>query len=131
MKKNVLMTILVLALSLFLFSCGNDEPEENYYVKYEVQATSSQMISELEVEITTENGVETKRVLPTWNGTYGPIDKSTPIILNISYPGQYSLLNMKFSGRILMCKGNTPFVLKAEQHTKDGSPISLTYNIDF
>ena len=129
--KKVFVSIVIIILSLFLFSCGNDEPDSNYYVKYEVQAYSTQVISEMEVEITTENGVEVKRVPATWDGTFGPISKSTPIILKVSYPGQYYLMNMRFSGRILISKDNTPFVLKAEQHTTNGEAISLIYNIDY
>lgn len=126
---NKLILISVILLSLGFSSCG-DEPN-TYFVKYEVQTSSIYSYSNVTIEITTENGIETKQVKRNWDGTFGPISKNTPIILKVTHEGEdYVLEHSKFTGRISISKDNSPFVLKAEE-TANGEPLNMSYSIDF
>lgn len=119
--------------SIGLNSCSNDEPssKDSYYVKYEVKTTSQYYYSDVTIQVTTENGVEKKVVSRDWEGTFGPISKETPIILNVTHDGQYYVIEKSsFNGRISISKNNSPFVLKAE-NSSNGKPLNMTYTIDF
>lgn len=125
---NKLVLILFFILSLGFSSCGDDD---TYYVRYEVKTSSRYVFSEIQVEITTENGVEKRIVPPNWNGTFGPIKSSSEVILNVIYPGESYVYNLtSFTGRISISKNNEPFVLKAEEIANQ-RPLSMSYIIDF
>ena len=131
MKTFIKIFILfVIIISSFVLSSCGDEPN-TYFVKYEVQTSSIYSYSNVTIEITTENGIETKQVKRNWDGTFGPISKNTPIILKVTHEGDdYVLSHSKFTGRISVSKDNSPFVLKAEE-TANGKPLNMSYSIDF
>ena len=124
---NKLVLISVILLSLGFSSCGDDD---TYYLKYEVKTSSRYVFSEIQVEITTENGVEKRTVSPNWEGTFGPIRSSSEVILNVTYPGESYVYKLtSFTGRISISKNNEPFVLKAEE-TANQRPLSMSYKLD-
>lgn len=131
--RLILMAFAIMTSFIMLTSCGDDEPQSTYYVKYEITTSSIYVYNNVEVVVTTENGVETKSVPRNWEGTFGPIDKNTQIILKVSYQGsgmEYVPQHTNFTGRISISKNNSPFVLKAES-SSSSAPLSMSYLIDF
>ena len=128
----ILISILLATMSVVLNSCGkDDEPtsKDKYFVKYELKTSSQYVFSTVQVEVTTENGIQKLEVSKNWDGTFGPFTYGTPIIFNVTKESNYYALTT-FTGKISVSKNNEPFVFKAEEHSSN-QPLSMKYTIDF
>ena len=85
------------------------------------------------MKFATENGIQTITINqqtnnPSWEGTYGPVDKNFTTSIECSVPNydwRYSI-----HAKINVCREKEPFVIKAENES-DKKPLSLQYKIDF
>ena len=119
-------------MSIVFNSCGkDDEPssKDKYYVKYELKTSSKYAFSTVQVEVTTENGIQNLEVSRNWEGAFGPFTYGTPLVFNVTKDGDFYGLT-KFTGRISVSKNNEPFILKAEELVSNKA-LSMTYTIDF
>ncbi len=121
-----------LLIVLIFSTCTNDEPsisntptenksevetEVNYYVKYVAQGNrNAGWITSIIVN--TESGKKTiTKQMSSWSETYGPVPKG--FRANISV---FGICEKTF---IYVCRGEEPFVIKAE------GTSSASYTIDF
>ncbi len=138
-----MMMLMVMALPLMV-ACGGDdddvttspsvtpphvtEPNDSYYVKYEVQ--SGDMVSYADhttrtITFTDVDGNKSVTVKDkAWDGTYGPFKKQDQVKLFVTTNGRFNS-----NGRISVSRNKEPFVVKAETMYKMG--IMLEYTIDF
>ncbi len=149
MKINKFYLLLILCLSLSSCSKDDDLPitipmtEEGnndndkeeavrYYVKYEVSFSTQHINASRLIQFTNENGEQsislTNQIYNvSWEGVYGPIEKSFETSLNCSTPNyEYS---SNIHARIYVCREEEPFVIKAEGNGTHS--LSLHYKIDF
>lgn len=135
MKK--IINLLSACLVLFAFSaCSNDEPspsntqpetetgtetKANYYVKYTALAYGGLGYENARIEsvtVETETGTKTIETnVKSWEETYGPVSKG--------FKARVQATGTSKPVRIYVCRGEEPFVIKAE-----GSS-SASYTIDF
>ena len=147
MKNRILIfgRIFVFSAFVMLFaSCGKDENDEpknpgtgagsgekiEYYVKYEstVSIPSSQKIYIL-VSVMTEKGIQKLKVPRTWNGIFGPFnDLATLSISGSPEYGNYNPNMTSSQGRISICRGNQPFILKADK-SFNGTSFNVKYTV--
>ena len=145
MKKHEIWSFwtLMMLITPLLLSCGGEddvtrspnvtsptviEPNDSYYVKYEVQ--SGDMVSYADhttrtitfTDVDGNNSVTVKD--KGWDGTYGPFKKQDQVKLFVTTNGRYNS-----NGRISVSRNKEPFVVKAETMNKMG--IMLEYTIDF
>ena len=130
---QIVSILAICLISVGLNACGgDDEPktlEDIYYVRYDLATGSRYDFSTVQVELTTENGIQKLTVSRNWNGIFGPFKYGTPIIFNVTIKnGNY--MTTTFNGKISVSKNNNPFVFKTES-TVEGKPLSMSYTIDF
>ena len=109
---------------------GNDE----YYVKYEVNSSTIYTGGKLDVIINTENNetmpiIINKRVL--WETVIGPVKKGFNATLKVSSPTE-THNKLKLYTKIYVSKNNSPFALKKN----NGSDVprdfvQINYTIDY
>jgi len=125
---------------MLFVSCGKDESDEpkkpdtgsgdkiEYYVKYESQVSiPSSQVRSVNVTVVTEKGKQTLNVPKTWEGIFGPFNELTT--LSISSGGGWYNPNMtSCRGRISICRGDQPFILKADESFK-GTSFNVKYTV--
>ena len=133
MKKAISLLSVLLTLLAFS-SCTNDEPspsntqpetetgtDANYYVKYTALAYGGLGYENARIEsvtVETETGTKTIETnVKSWEETYGPVSKG--------FKARVQATGTSKTVRIYVCRGEEPFVIKAE-----GSS-SASYTIDF
>lgn len=131
MKKIIALLSALLTLLAFS-SCTNDEPspsntqqgtetDANYYVKYTALAYGGVGYENARIEsVTVETETGSKTIEPnvkSWEETYGPVSKG--------FKAKIQATGASKTVRIYVCRGEEPFVIKAE-----GSS-STSYTIDF
>lgn len=119
--------VFIIALPFLLAGCDNDDNDDNtYYVKYEINISTNRPDDANTVAITNEKG---ESVYSTYNGTVqkeivcGPVPKGFTAKLvgsNLSQSTSHS-----FS--ISVAKGKGPFVFKVGG---DRSYVDISYTID-
>ena len=138
MKKSLLCYALVILFSSVLFSCSKDDDDQansesaRYYVKYQVDFSTKFMLEDCVMKFATENGIQTitlnqQTFTPSWEGTYGPVDKNFTASIECSVP---NLREYSIHAKIHVCREKEPFVIKAENES-NRKPLSLQYKIDF
>lgn len=129
--------ILIILLSAILFSSCNDKKDEpdqldvekiEYYVKYELQTSSRYVYSTVDAQLVTEKGVVTMTIPRNWEGTFGPFTKLENIVFIIKREPAYTYNTTTFNGRISICKGNQPYILKSDK-TISNAPLEMQYQI--
>lgn len=122
----------VICIAFAACSGDKDEPQcpnIEYYVQYEVKAMSSKSYSSVFATLTTEKGVVTMEIPRVWTGTFGPIKSLQPMVLNVKCPeGTYYQSSTTTYGRISICRGNQPYILKAEK-TISYKPLEMLYTV--
>lgn len=148
MKKAILFSKIFIAISFLLLicaSCSEDEPkmpnqdsgteqEENteekieYYVKYEsiVSIPISRPIY-IDLDVITEKGKQSLSVDRTWEGVFGPFNELTTLAIRSRTTG-YNTNSTHYTGRISICRGNQPFILKAEK-CSNGTSYTVSYTV--
>ncbi|HJB71894.1 MAG TPA: hypothetical protein H9939_01040 [Candidatus Barnesiella merdigallinarum] len=131
MKKIIVLLSVLLTLLTFS-SCTNDEPspsntqqgtetDANYYVKYTALAYGGVGYENARIKsVTVETETGSKTIEPnvkSWEETYGPVSKG--------FKAKIQATGASKTVRIYVCRGEEPFVIKAE-----GSS-SASYTIDF
>ena len=131
MKKIIVLLSVLLTLLTFS-SCTNEEPspsntqhgtetDANYYVKYTALAYGGVGYENARIEsVTVETETGSKTIEPnvkSWEETYGPVSKG--------FKAKIQATGASKTVRIYVCRGEEPFVIKAE-----GSS-STSYTIDF
>lgn len=131
MKKIIALLSALLTLLAFS-SCTNEEPspsntqqgtetDANYYVKYTALAYGGIGYENARIEsVTVETETGSKTIEPnvkSWEETYGPVSKG--------FKAKIQATGASKTVRIYVCRGEEPFVIKAE-----GSS-STSYTIDF
>lgn len=131
MKKIIVLLSVLLTLLTFS-SCTNEEPspsnaqqgtetDANYYVKYTALAYGGVGYENARIEsviVETETGSKTiEPNVKSWEETYGPVSKG--------FKAKIQATGASKTVRIYVCRGEEPFVIKAE-----GSS-STSYTIDF
>ncbi|MDM8269570.1 hypothetical protein QUW50_11070 [Barnesiella viscericola] len=131
MKKIIVLLSVLLTLLTFS-SCTNEEPspsntqqgtetDANYYVKYTALAYGGVGYENARIEsVTVETETGSKTIEPnvkSWEETYGPVSKG--------FKAKIQATGASKTVRIYVCRGEEPFVIKAE-----GSS-SASYTIDF
>lgn len=141
-------TIFVISfLSMVCLSCNKDEPyidepknptpvetpieEESkieYYVKYEssVSIPSSNYIT-IDLDVVTEKGRKSLSVPRSWEGIFGPFNELTTLSITSKTSG-YNVEMTSCRGRISICRGNQPFILKADESFK-GTTYTVRYTV--
>lgn len=137
--KNLYVFTILLIVCI---SCSKDEPkmaspetgkpvEEKieYYVKYQSSTSipSSKSIN-ISVSVDTEKGRQSFKVPRTWEGTFGPFTELTTLRLSSSAEGFWNTNMTSCRGSISICRGNQPFILKAEKSFQ-GTSYSLSYEV--
>lgn len=125
-------------------SCSNDEPslddDKNpgsdnktdnkieYYVKYQsdVSIPSSKYIT-IRISVVTEKGLQSLDVPRSWEGVFGPFNKLTTLSIS-SNGGGYNENVTSCRGRISICRGNQPFILKEDQSFQ-GTSFNVSYTV--
>ena len=107
-----------------------EKPEEKieYYVKYEsnVSIPLSKHI-DIDLTVVTEKGVQDLKVPRTWEGFFGPFNELTTLRITSRTIG-YNVNMTSCSGRISICSGNQPFILKNELYS-NGTSFTLKYKV--
>ena len=128
-----IITLLSISLILLSFSaCTSDEPyvpdchteeetikepEANYYIKYLAQGNRNAGWIK-SITVNTESGEKTiTKQMSSWNETYGPVPKGFQASIKVSGYCEKTY--------IYVCRGEEPFVIKAEGKS------SASYTIDF
>ncbi len=123
-------------LTMMCISCGGDEPtapeEESgkieYYVKYESSVNiPSSHVSTVNIEVFTEKGTVSLTVPKTWEGVFGPFYDLVDLFITSKTTG-YNTSMTSCRGRISICRGNQPFILKADKSFK-GTSYSVHYSV--
>lgn len=130
--KKIIALLSVLLTLLAVSSCTNDEPapsnaqpetetgtetSANYYVKYIAQGNRNAGWIK-SITVNAESGEKTiTQQMSAWEGTYGPVSKGFSASIKVSGYCEKTY--------IYVCRGEEPFVIKAE-----GSS-SASYTIDF
>ena len=130
---QIVSLLIICLISIGLNACGGDDepkaPEDSYYVKYELQTSSRYVFNTVQVEVTTEKGIEVLEVNRNWDGTFGPFEYGTTLSFKVTmFSGNYNTTS--FRGKISVSKNNAPFVFKAEENVNN-IPLSMSYTIDF
>ena len=137
-------SIFIILFTLFTcVSCSSDEPKINqskepsteepenkieYYVKYEsVVNIPISRVTSVDIEVKTEKGIQKMEVPKAWEGTFGPFNDLTALKIACTSRG-YNENATNYTARIFICRGNQPFILKAEEHKK-GTQYSLSYTV--
>lgn len=125
-------------------SCSNDEPslddDKNpgsdnktdnkieYYVKYQsdVSIPSSKYIT-IRISVVTEKGLQSLEVPKSWEGVFGPFNELTTLSIS-SNGGSYNENVTSCRGRISICRGNQPFILKEDQSFQ-GTSFNVSYTV--
>ena len=154
MKKSLFCYVVVILLSSVLLSCSKDDDEQvitpttnteqgnnssskeesaRYYVKYQVNFETYHMKVDCVIKFATEKGIQTITLNqntrnPSWEGTYGPVDKHFAASLECSVPNY--TYGYSIHAKINVCREKEPFVIKAENESSK-KPLSLKYYIDF
>lgn len=129
------------ALAMLFVSCGKDENDEpknpgagsgsgekiEYYVKYASKVSSS-YVKHVKIMIVTEKGKQTLTVPSTWEGVFGPMDHLTTLVISGDGIGYDHTGRANSSASISICRGNQPFVLKAEKSSK-GTSFNVKYTV--
>ena len=136
LRKFLPIILLLLGISFVSCSDDKDEPDNNtsasedykeYYVKYEISGYSIQpRYNSISATITTEKGIVTMTIPTEWEGTFGPFSKLEKLQCSMSYPSHNSATH--FHGRISICRGNQPFILKADKSIS-GEPLNMSYTV--
>lgn len=147
MKRVSLFCTLLFVLSfvsMICVSCSKDDaqidepkaptveekPEEKieYYVKYESNVyIPSSNFKEIDLTVVTEKGVQDLKVPRTWEGIFGPFNKLTTLRITSRTIG-FNVHMTNCSGRISICRGNQPFILKNELYS-NGTSFTLEYKV--
>ncbi len=142
-KFYFLKHLFAISFVLMLFvSCGKDENDEpknpdvdsgdkiEYYVKYEFQVSipSSQKI-DIRATVRTEKGKQELIVPRTWEGIFGPFNELTTLSISVgTVMGNYNPNMTSSRGRISICRGNQPFILKADESFR-GTSCTVNYTV--
>ena len=116
MKTNFLLLLSCILLSFSFISCDNDE-EEVYYVKYEIEYKDhpNYLPTAIEVDLITDKGFQCLDISPKWEGVYGPFHSIQKVGFEVRTNNIITMTSeAKVYGRISICSGNQPFVLKSE-----------------
>lgn len=125
------------------FSCSSDEPEMDdsnnpskqpeekieYYVKYE--SNMSINVSghiDVYVKVMTEKGEQTIGVPRSWEGVFGPFDEFKTLSISVKAAGYWNQNATSCRARISVCRGNQPFILKADK-SFSGTSGALSYTV--
>lgn len=140
MKRCLVKYLLLFCtLSIGCFSCGVDEPENDtvieepeekieYYVKYESYINiPSSKVSSMNIRVLTEKGVQSMDVPLKWEGIFGPFYELESLFI-FSKGGNYNVNMTSSRGRISICRGNQPFILKADKSFQ-GTQYSMSYKV--
>ena len=131
--KRLSFIICTTIILLGLTACYKepDKEPDNYYVKYEAQIASIHTGGTAKYVVSTENGSTsiTSRS-KTWTETFGPVKKG----FTASISGETSGYGGTLTLNIYVCRGEEPFVIKAQQvfNSADFSVSgAISYTIDF
>lgn len=127
MKKLIYVILCVLPL---LISCDKDSDKKSseYYVRYEMSATTQYVSTNRTISVSTESG--TKEFSINYNSfseTFGPVDKGFTANMTVNYTTSGSNTTTL---KIYVARGEEPFALK-ETKTSGGSTVTTSYTIDF
>ena len=140
-KISVIGCLFVFSAVLMLFaSCGKDENDEpknpgagsgsgemiEYYVKYACKVSGK--VTNVKIMIVTEKGKQTLTVPNTWEGVFGPLDYLTTLVISGDGIGSDHTILAKSNASISICRGNQPFVLKADKSFK-GTSFNVKYTV--
>ncbi len=136
--KHAFILLMSAVFSMLLTACENshqDEPQnpgesnENskieYYIKYELKTTSKSAFSTVDATFLTEKGYVTKTIPRDWEGTFGPFNKLEVASFQVQFNNS---IWTRFYGRISTCRGNQPYILKAEKSSFSSS-LNMSYAI--
>lgn len=146
--KHIISFIRILFLfsvvMMLFVSCGKDENDEpknpgtgagssnkiEYYVKYESHVSiPSSTVTSVDVTVVTERGIQKLNVPKNWEGTFGPFNELTTLVISCETIGNGYNPNMTNSrGSISICRGNQPFILKADASFK-GTSYTVKYTV--
>ena len=105
-------------------------PEEKveYYVKYESSVTipTSSYVT-IGVTVLTEKGIQQLSVPRSWEGIFGPFNELKTLSISAASSG-FNENMTSCRGRISICRGNQPFILKAEKSSK-GTAYNVSYTV--
>ena len=129
------VTIIVITMFLFV-ACHDKEDDLNepntlsieYYVKYELKTSSKYVYSTVEATLNTEKGLVTMTIPINWEGTFGPFTQLENVIFKIKCEPDYIYNTSTYNGRISICRGNQPYILKADK-TISNAPLDMQYDI--
>jgi lipoprotein len=135
-KLKKLYIFIILTSVITLSACKDDKDEPNssqsasveYYIMYELKTSSRYSYHTLGATITTEKGVVNMTIPRNWEGTFGPFNKFENIVFSIKCSPSYLYNTSTFNGRISICRGNQPYILKADK-TISNAPLSMNYQI--
>ena len=108
-----------------------EKPENKieYYVKYEsnVSIPTSQSVT-IKVNVLTEKGTQTLSVPRSWEGIFGPFNEYTTLSITAGASGFWNQNMTSCRGRISICRGNQPFILKTDQ-SFNGTSFNIKYTV--
>lgn len=111
----------------------NNNEEQNYYVKYEVDISPTSYVTLSSIDITIETGLQSFDIDPKgFSETFGPVKKGFTASIEAYLASQAN--GKEFAIRIYVCKGDEPFVLKAYNYSTEDSrytPLTAKYTIDY
>ncbi|MBR5936450.1 MAG: hypothetical protein IKZ89_09900 [Bacteroidaceae bacterium] len=115
-----------------LLSCDKNSNETaEYYVKYEMSATTRYAREERTILVNMENGVKKYDTdLNPFSETFGPFPKGFNANISINYKSGESAGSTTTILKIYVARGQEPFSLKAET-ISSSKTVSVSYIIDY
>lgn len=111
---------------------GSDNKPDNkieYYVKYQSNVTIplSRYVP-VYVTVMTEKGVQKLEVPRSWEGVFGPFNNLTTLSISLGCGLSLNQNMTSCRGRISICRGNQPFILKEDQSFQ-GTSFNMSYTV--
>lgn len=132
-----IIPFLAAVITLVLFSACKDSADEpdsptsqtvEYYVKYELKTSSKYIYQTVEASLLTEKGYVTMSIPRNWEGTFGPFKQLENLVFTIKCDPEYTYNSSTYNGRISICRGNQPYILKADKSISN-APLNMSYQV--
>lgn len=135
-RKFRAITGVILFITLFSVSCktNNEDINDEYYVKYEVESKTIYYGGKLDVTLNTETNELTTMIIDqrkVFETVVGPVKKGFNAKLNVLAKGT-THNQLKLKANIYVSKNNSPFAnKKSDLGDQPRDSLQINYTIDF
>lgn len=126
--RKYLLYLLTISLSFLFCGCKDDEdnPDNQYYVKYEADVKSVYIGNTITYTVNTDKGTQTYQSGKSFSETYGPVKKGFKASVTADATNWHAA---DCEARIYVSRGSEPFVLKA--YKSGGKTVTISYKVDY